>query len=335
MKEKIFCEMCKTQTDLKIDSFSRYHLKKYHDIGMKEYYDMFIRKENEGICPECGKKTKFESYYKGYRQFCSAKCAKSSNLTREKISKSFENRDVKKEADKRSKTLKDTYGVSHISKLDSIKKQKKNTCLESFGVESNLLTKECHRKRWDSLNKNKELINEKRREWWTQDNIDNVNNTRLKTCLQKYGVENVGQIELVKEKIRKRNEESGRWLTEDEYSEFTKYSYKVRNISRRKYEKLYETWNGHDYYTNEKLILNDEYLKDNPNNNVSCNLYQPTVDHKISIYYGFKNDISPEDISNINNLCICGRLINIYKNFKCEDEFKELLKNENRKQIYR
>lgn len=331
MKEKIFCELCKTQTELTIDSFSRYHLKTEHNISMKEYYDLVIRKDDEGICPECGKETRFGSYYKGYRKFCSAKCGKSSDLTREKISKSFDGRDTKLEAKKRSRTVKERYGVSHISKLESIKEQKIKTCLSNFGFESNLLTKECHDKRWESLNNNKEVINKKRKKWWTKDNIDSVNNARIETCLCKYGVESVGQIELVKEKIRKSNEDSCRWLTEDEYSEFTKYSYKVRNLSRTKYDELYESWDGCDYYTGEKLILNDEYLKFNPDKHVTCNLYQPTVDHKISILYGFVNNIYVDEISDISNMCICGRKINIFKNFKCEEEFKELLINENRK----
>jgi len=325
MKERIFCKMCKTQTDLTIDSFSRYHLKKYHNIGMKEYYDMFIRKDGEGICPECGKETKFESYYREYRHFCSVDCGKSSKLTTEKISKSFEKRDVKKEAKKRSKTVIKKYGVSHISKLDTIKKKVKKTCLDKFGVETNLLTKECHDKRWDSLNNNKETINEKRRNSWTEEKINIAFDKREKTCLDKYGVKNVSHLECVNAKIRKTNEEHGRWLSKDEYSLFYSYQLLVRRLSRKWYKQLFDNFDGCDYYTREKLICNNEFDLDIHKNN---NVLQPTVDHKISVYWGFKNGISPEEISNINNLCVCSRSTNSKKNFKCEEEFKELLEHE-------
>lgn len=35
------------------------HLKFKHNMTMKEYYDKFLKKSNEGICPVCGKETIF------------------------------------------------------------------------------------------------------------------------------------------------------------------------------------------------------------------------------------------------------------------------------------
>jgi endogenous inhibitor of DNA gyrase (YacG/DUF329 family) len=52
------------------------HLKK-HKITSKEYYDRFLKKEDEGTCPVCGKETFFKNLNKGYCKFCSKKCAKS------------------------------------------------------------------------------------------------------------------------------------------------------------------------------------------------------------------------------------------------------------------
>jgi hypothetical protein len=48
-----------------------------HKITSKEYYDKFLKKEDEGICPICEKETSFINLRKGYRKFCSNKCAKS------------------------------------------------------------------------------------------------------------------------------------------------------------------------------------------------------------------------------------------------------------------
>jgi endogenous inhibitor of DNA gyrase (YacG/DUF329 family) len=45
-----------------------------HKITSKEYYDRFLKKENEGICPVCGKETNFKNIRKGYYKFCSHKC---------------------------------------------------------------------------------------------------------------------------------------------------------------------------------------------------------------------------------------------------------------------
>lgn len=46
-----------------------------------------------------------------------------------------------------------------------------------------------------------------------------------------------------------------------------------------------------------------------------------SVDHKISVYSGYKNGRSVEQIGNIDNLCVCSLRINCMKNFKSEKEF--------------
>lgn len=51
------------------------HLKREHEIDVKTYYDTYIKKENEGICPSCGKSTEFRSLLIGYNEYCSLNCA--------------------------------------------------------------------------------------------------------------------------------------------------------------------------------------------------------------------------------------------------------------------
>ena len=58
------CRICGKDVDI------RTHIK-VHKLTSKEYYDEYIKKENEGICPICGKETKFLGILKGYRQYCS------------------------------------------------------------------------------------------------------------------------------------------------------------------------------------------------------------------------------------------------------------------------
>jgi G:T-mismatch repair DNA endonuclease (very short patch repair protein) len=47
------------------------HLKRTHNLTRKEYYDKFLKKENEGHCLSCGKETSFsERWQRGYHMFC-------------------------------------------------------------------------------------------------------------------------------------------------------------------------------------------------------------------------------------------------------------------------
>jgi hypothetical protein len=53
----------------------------------------------------------------------------------------------------------------------------------------------------------------------------------------------------------------------------------------------------------------------------------PTIDHKISTYYGFINNIPIDVISNVENLCITKRSINSSKNRLTENQFIEKMNN--------
>jgi len=74
-----------------------------------------------------------------------------------------------------------------------------------------------------------------------------------------------------------------------------------------------------DYYDNE-------YIKENFKLN-SNNKNYPTIDHKNSIFYGFINNVSSNEIGGLSNLCITKRFINGSKNKKTEEEFYEVFKN--------
>ena len=53
--------------------------------------------------------------------------------------------------------------------------------------------------------------------------------------------------------------------------------------------------------------------------------FYPTMDHKISVFYGFINSIDPNFIGSIDNLCITKRSINSKKREMIEEEFLEKL----------
>lgn len=62
------------------------------------------------------------------------------------------------------------------------------------------------------------------------------------------------------------------------------------------------------------------YIKENLNLDATDRLY-PTIDHKISVYHGFMNNIPPEEICDINNLCITKRSINCSKGSTNYDKY--------------
>lgn len=156
-----------------------------------------------------------------------------------------------------------------------------------------------------------------------------------KTNLTKYGVINPFQSEKCKDKIKQTNIEKygceypmqnddiknlslrNRLLIDKPLKsinlEYETYKNDVRRLTNRNKNKLFEKWDGYDFY-------DGEYIKNYQNLDSNDRKY-PTVDHKISKYHGYLNKIQPEIISNIDNLCITKRTINSHKNFKTEEQF--------------
>lgn len=294
-------------------------------MNMKEYYDKHIKKEDEGICPECGNDTKFLGSGRGYSVCCSVKCSNKSEKMRKMVSESFKNRDMKKVQEKRKKTCLEKYGVDNYAKTSSFKEQFKETCLERYGVEHNFQTEDCKKKRQEGLS-NPE-VNEKRKKWWTEENKRNVRNTFLDTLYERYGVTNLSQIESVYEKTRKTQEKNKRWMPLSKKTKYEVYILEVMRITRKNIDYVYEKWDGKCYYSSKELVSNEEYLSRHPDSLLSNNRLQPTIDHKISIKYGFLNSIPPEVIGDIENLCICSRSVNSSKNQLTEEEYYERQKN--------
>jgi len=67
-----------------------------------------------------------------------------------------------------------------------------------------------------------------------------------------------------------------------------------------------------DHLSKGSHYYDGKYIKENLLLDKNDNLY-PSIDHKIPVLYGFLNNISKEEISNINNLCITKRITNSKK----------------------
>lgn len=129
-----------------------------------------------------------------------------------------------------------------------------------------------------------------------------------KTCLIKYGEIVPSRNKSVMDKMQKTRVINGLQNPDSDLDEFNLYKKLVRILTQRNKKLLLENWNGFDYYDNE-------YIKYNFNYNSNSKFY-PTIDHRISVYYGFINKIEPNIISDMDNLCITKRSINSSKNTK-------------------
>lgn len=105
----------------------------------------------------------------------------------------------------------------------------------------------------------------------------------------------------------------GNIISDENLDDWHIYKRKVRNITNRFKKELYEKWDGSDYYDGEII---KGYLS-----HTHVHIFYPTIDHKISVLFGFINNIPIEEVGDISNLCITKRYINSMKNSLIESEF--------------
>lgn len=268
--------------------------------GVKSYSmtEEFRRVESEkwkGIRKgeEKGKKTMLERY--GVDSY--SKTEKMRELNRQWMSS--------EEFKEKSKLkIQEIWGVDSYSKTDefkeriSLKKDEilekiKNKFLEIYGVEYYSQTYEFKIK---MLEKKDEII------------------SKIKmTCLERYGVDNVSKVENIMNSIITTKKKNGQIIPDSLLNEWYIYRKEVRTLTSRVKKELYEKWDGYDYYDGEFIKGNFSLTH--------VHRFYPTIDHKISTYFGFINGIDAIEISNLDNLCITKRYINSEKNKKIENEF--------------
>lgn len=207
---------------------------------------------------------------------------------------------------KSKETLKKKYGVESYSKTDEFKKNLldkkeiilskiKETCIQKYGV--------------DSIFK----IDGFREKYFSD--LEIIENKKIETCLERYGVTNVSKVPEIMDKIMSTKIEKNIVIPYESMSECEKYKKDVRKFTNRNKPNLYENWGGFDFYDGENL---KKYL-----GLIHTHRFYPTIDHKISVFYGFKNNIDPEKISNLENLCITKRYLNSIKKTLIDYEFIE------------
>mgnify|MGYP003433901365 CR=1 FL=1 len=170
------------------------HIIQFHHITCKEYYDKYLRKPGEGICPVCGKETTFRGIFKGgYLTHCSWSCAqRDKNVANKKkeTSKKLHGVENYRNPDKARKTFNANHTVEEqeeyfkkiIEKRDSIdektkekwKAQAKATRYEKNG-EGNWVTEE-------TIKQTKKT----KKDRYGDENWNNREQA-IETCLEKWG----------------------------------------------------------------------------------------------------------------------------------------------------
>jgi endogenous inhibitor of DNA gyrase (YacG/DUF329 family) len=176
LEKMVECKICGRKFDNK--TWPSVHLHS-HNTNMKEYYDKFIKKKNEGKCKECGKNTNFSRTLMEYRPFCSHNCA-NNNL-----------KEIKK---RKNQTFK-KYGVYCFFQSEKFKKKKKKTCLKRYGVEYPAQSEEFKNKKKKTCLKRYGVEHSNQSE--------EIREKSKQTCLKRYDVENPMKSKKFKNKRRK------------------------------------------------------------------------------------------------------------------------------------
>jgi hypothetical protein len=242
----------------------------------------------------------------------------------------------------KEKTCLDKYGVKSYSMTSEFKEldrtdwnikegyiKGREKIIEKYGVDSYFKTKESkeYNKKWMSSDEFKEKSKIKLIEVYGVDSYSKTDKFKFdieskkdlildkirETFIRKYNIDWASKLNIVKDKVRKTKEDNGSVIPDELLCDWNIYKRKVRNITNSNKKYLYENWDGNDYYDNELI---KGYLS-----HTHTHRFYPTIDHKISVYFGFMNNISPEEIGSLENLCITKRFINSMKGKLIENSF--------------
>ena len=233
------CVICNEKIEFKdARGLSKFinHLK-LHNICAKDYYDKYLKKDNDGKCLICGNETKFISILRGYRTCCCLTCNYAyarSLITDEAKERSICNmRKTKLEkygdpnysnTEKAKQTKIEKYGDPNYSNTEKARQTKiekygdpnysntekaKQTCLEKYGqahFTNREKCKETFKKRYGTknifaLDEIKEKIAKTKLIKYGDAHFTNREKF-INTCNEKYGVNNVFSVPEVQEKIK-------------------------------------------------------------------------------------------------------------------------------------
>ena len=313
-------------------------------ITKSEYlYCVINNISSRPMCVECDKQSSiFKSFHIGYSKYCSISCATTFNnrsrdtdLVNAKIKIAWMNK-TQEEKDEiianRKETHKRKYGKYYCNpekgketKLNNIDEngnntfqrqviKSKKTKFERYGDE-NYNNIEKYKETWYSSSDEYKLeVKLKRQETclerYGDENYNNIEKYK-ETCMEKYGVDNVRKADIIINKIQSKGrmtkEESGTFIPLDKKSDFEIYKRLVYKITYK------QDLDSLDNFSKRAMI----YTIDDAHN----------IDHKVSIKFGFDNNIPPYIIGNILNLEMIPAIDNYTKKTKCSIDYKTLIED--------
>lgn len=297
------------------------HLK-LHNMNAKEYYDKYLKKEGEDICPYCEGKNNFISITQGYRKHCSVRCSsldeevkaklRATNKERYGYEYSAQRQEVKdkmaetnkeryggvapscsKEVQEKTKqTWKQKYGVDHPMRNEEIKEKLENYFLETLGAKSPLENEEIFEKTRKTLRERYGVGNP------TQSKV--ILERSKQTWQQKYGVNHPMKNEEIKNKVFdsyiKNNlyMESLGYIKMQDLIDVYGYGFRNRKEIMNKTVKYKDTL----YMHKDKLYLIEEYIDNVKKGSV---FEKDVVDFILSFYVGkiernSRKIISPKEL---------------------------------------
>lgn len=307
--------------DLNLDWKTNFRQIIYHCVNDLKYIP---------IC-KCGKENNFKSFTVGYRKTCSFVCSNSSDEKKSKIIQTklkkygdpnYNNPNkskftkFKKYGDKNFNNREKAFDTNiskygHISPMSNpivIEKSKQSKLhkYDNSTYNNSDKTKEFWRNVDESLVA--EMVAKVKNSKSIKYGDPNFNNSiKMKnTKIERYGFYFTNSKKMIETKTKN-------GLIFFDKKEWTLYKKKVDSVTRKNKKILFENWNGLDYYDNEIIKSNFCYSH--------THRFYPTIDHKISVFYGFNNNIEPEVIGDVDNLCVTKRYLNSIKNKLIESEF--------------
>ncbi len=231
----IKCKICYKEYK-NLNGISKHLNFSHKDISKQIYYDKFLKNKNDDKCIICNKKTKYNSFHKGYNKCCSIKCSNKlrENTNFNKYGYTYVTKDpfifekikqtnlkkygvdiILKDKNKMINAIQKKYGVNNVFQSKIIKEKIKQTNLKKFGVENPSQNKIIKQNKKDTykLNFGVEfgfLQQEKTRKtnlkkFGFLHHLQNKNilQKQKTTVLKKYGVENISQSKIIKLKKEK------------------------------------------------------------------------------------------------------------------------------------
>jgi hypothetical protein len=196
--EEFICEECQR-------TFKRFcDLSKHININhnKKEYYNKYLKEENEEFCIICGNLKPFiPKWNRGYRKTCCKKCDHILQAqTTKKTKKEKYGDENYHNQEKINQTNLEKYGNKCVLQNSDIQKKVKKTFLQNYDVENPLQSSEIQKRSRKTM---KERYGA---EYTLQSEI--LKEKYKKTNLEKYGVEHPSQNDEIFQKIKKTTKET-------------------------------------------------------------------------------------------------------------------------------